>query len=84
MLDFSERIRVRSDSKTEFNLSSTESLARDISSISSNPPFYIDSTSMPSCHSKIQDRSSFKDFKCFSSSFISPESSINFENFCIC
>jgi len=48
---FSERVKVLYFSNTEFNLSRTESLAKDISSINSNPPFYMDSTNIPSFHS---------------------------------
>ena len=57
-LDFSVTTRVRPSSKTELRRSSTESLAREISSISKSPPCCIDSTSMPSCHSKTQFKSS--------------------------
>ena len=50
--------RVLSCSKTELSLSRTESLARLISSIRSRPPYCIDSTKIPSCHSNTQLKSS--------------------------
>lgn len=49
---FSDKISILSDSKTELSLSRTESLANDISSMSSKPPVYMASTNIPSCHSK--------------------------------
>ena len=48
---FSGNKRVFSGSNTEFNLSSTESSARDISSIKNNKPLSIASTRGPSFHS---------------------------------
>mmetsp|Transcript_81177 Transcript_81177/g.263069 ORF Transcript_81177/g.263069 Transcript_81177/m.263069 type:complete len:211 (-) Transcript_81177:1842-2474(-) len=50
---FSANNRNRSGSSTEFNLSSTESSAREISSIKNPPPARMASTSAPSAHSKI-------------------------------
>jgi hypothetical protein len=63
LLDFSEITRVRSCSNTELRRSSTESFAREISSIRRRPPYCIESTRMPSCHSNMQEMSSLKDFK---------------------
>lgn len=68
---FSESVSTLYFSKTEFNLSSTESLAKDISSIKSKPPFYIDSTNIPSFHSNTIFNSFYSFFIILYFSFIS-------------
>ena len=70
---FSDKMSILSCSKTELSLSRTESLAKDISSISSRPPVCIASTKMPSCHSKTILSSIFRLFT-FLYSSLSPSS----------